>query len=253
MGKVSSQLTKDESKSRRELFPALNYLYGFSFTLLVIWCAYLLKKDRDRKTLEINYSIDEDIKRVHDEFLLSFKEFSTTKKVWQKLMTHRTDNFKYNSGASELISRTRVSAMYNHKPPSSFLKTNISIPCIQLKNTELYFFPERLILKRGNKFGASFYKNITIQKSSVRFIEEESVPGDATIVDHTWKYVNKSGGPDRRFSNNRQIPICLYTDYEFYSEKGIHEVITTSKAGGMDSFSDFIKLIGGFQESLQGT
>lgn len=26
----------------------------------------------------------------------------------------------------------------------------------------------------------------------------------------TWLYVNKNGGPDRRFKDNRQLPILLY-------------------------------------------
>lgn len=30
------------------------------------------------------------------------------------------------------------------------------------------------------------------------------------LIGSTWQYVNKSGGPDRRFKNNRQLPIVEY-------------------------------------------
>jgi hypothetical protein len=36
------------------------------------------------------------------------------------------------------------------------------------------------------------------------------VPRDSTQVDTTWRFVNKNGGPDRRFNNNSQIPILQY-------------------------------------------
>lgn len=252
LGELSRELVSKKTQSRNKLYPVLNFLFGGLCILLIPACVYLSRKDRERKTIELTYSIDEAVKQLHDQFLATFRSFSSIRKVWQKIRSHRTTNTKYHAGASELVSRVGVSAIYNHKLPSSFLKTNVSVPCIHLRNTELYFFPERLILKQGNKFGATFYKNITVSSSPVRFIEEEGVAADATIVDHTWKYTNKSGGPDRRFSDNRQIPICLYTDYEFYSETGVNEVITTSKTGGMDEFADFIHVIGNFQRSLQG-
>jgi len=43
---------------------------------------------------------------------------------------------------------------------------------------------------------------LTISSSVTRFIEKEAVAGDATIMGNTWKYVNKSGGPERRFNDN---------------------------------------------------
>lgn len=42
---------------------------------------------------------------------------------------------------------------------------------------------------------------------SARFIEEETPPADAAVVDQTWRQVNRKGGPDRRFNNNRELPI----------------------------------------------
>lgn len=65
---------------------------------------------------------------------------------------------------------------------------------------------------------------------TTRFIEEEAVPKDAEVVGRTWKYVNKSGGPDRRFKNNRELPICLYGEIELRSESGLNTVLMFSNA-----------------------
>jgi hypothetical protein len=246
MGSFSKELLSEERYTIFEEYPIHRYLLFVMPLLLIGWCVYMVKNDQRRKTLSIFYTLETEVEGLHAKFLDYFHEFAATKKIWQKLHTKGVVDQKYNAGASQLVSRRQI-YVSPHRLPASFLKTNISIPYIALRNTELFFFPERLILKRGNSFGAIFYKNINVESSPSKFIEEESLAADATVVDHTWKYLNKSGGPDRRFSDNRKLPICLYTDYEFTSANGLNEIITTSKPGAMDKFVAFIKVIGDFQ------
>jgi hypothetical protein len=80
--------------------------------------------------------------------------------------------------------------------------------------------------------------------SSTRFIEDGSVPRDAKVVDHTWKYVNKRGGPDKRFKDNRQLPIALYEDIHFSSDTGLNERIQLSKTGTAQLFAESIQKVG---------
>jgi hypothetical protein len=53
---------------------------------------------------------------------------------------------------------------------------------------------------------------VTFTASTTRFIESDRVPHDAAQVGQTWQYANVGGGPDRRFKNNRQIPIMNYAE-----------------------------------------
>jgi len=80
--------------------------------------------------------------------------------------------------------------------------------------------------------GAVSYNDLSIAHSTTRFIEAQGVPADATVVGQTWKYVNKSGTPDKRFKNNYQIPIALYEEIHFASKSGLNEVIQVSSQGG---------------------
>jgi hypothetical protein len=128
--------------------------------------------------------------------------------------------------------------------------TNVNIPYLKLTNLELYFLPERLLVKRGGTFAAVFYKNLKINRSITQFVEEEGVAADATIIGHTWKYVNRNGGPDRRFNNNRQIPLCAYSQYTLTSDTGVYEILTTSKQGAMDGFAEFLAQIGNLQARM---
>jgi hypothetical protein len=72
---------------------------------------------------------------------------------------------------------------------------------------------------------------LRIIASPSRFIEEQGVPSDATVVGQTWKYVNKKGGPDKRFKGNRQLPIALYEEIHLTSPTGLNEVLQVSRSG----------------------
>lgn len=89
----------------------------------------------------------------------------------------------------------------------------------------MHFFPDRVLIYDAAGVGAVSYQTLLVTVRDRRFIEDETVPSDALIVDKTWKYVNKSGGPDRRFKNNHELPICLYQEMTFTSSTGLNELV----------------------------
>jgi len=94
-----------------------------------------------------------------------------------------------------------------------------------------------------NDVGAVSYPNLNISVESTRFIEDGSVPRDARVVDRTWQYVNKRGGPDNRFKDNRELPIVLYEDIHFTSNTGLNERIEISRVGNGDNFEGSISAL----------
>ena len=220
-------------------------LIGFVF-----WIRWLIKVDKRRFEVDLHYEMDEQFEKVYQQFSEHFASFARSSKIWQYLNTQRTSDFKRNAGAGNLIKRTPLQAISGNQAPLRYFTSNIAIPYLKLSNLELYFLPERLLVKRNNIFAAVFYKNLKISGIVTRFVEEEGVASDAVIVGNTWKYPNKNGGPDRRFNGNRQIPICAYSEYTLTSDTGVYEVITTSKQGAMDGFAGFLSAIGSFQNKM---
>lgn len=206
--------------------------------------------DQKRKRIEIYYSVEEEFGQLYDLQKKFFAEFHSNIKIWQKTTSKGVSNSKYHGGASNLVDRIPIKKIESDSLPSPLIRTNVEIPHISLSNIDLYFFPERLILKRGKKFAAVFYKNMEIKGTRIRFIEDGSVPKDALVIGRTWKYVNKSGGPDRRFNNNRQLPICQYSEYHISGQNGINEIIMTSKPDGMINFANYINKVGDYQYKL---
>lgn len=217
------------------------------FVFLIRW---LKKLDRKRFQVDLHYEMDEQFQKVYEQFGKHFGSFAASARIWQYLNASATSDWKRTGGAGRLIKRAVVRGIHAHLAPLPYFNTNVHIPCIKLSNLEFYFMPERLLVKRGDIFAAVFYKNLHVSGTVIRFIEDEGAPGDARIVDQTWRYVNKHGGPDRRFNNNRQIPVCAYSEYSITSDTGIYEVITTSKQGAMDGFAEFLRQIGQLQSRM---
>ncbi|WP_318580640.1 SH3 domain-containing protein [Ochrobactrum sp. AN78] len=103
--------------------------------------------------------------------------------------------------------------------------------------------PDVVLVQDRNRFGAVQYADLNLRWQPSRFIETERVPSDTTVVGHTWKYPNKNGGPDRRFKDNRQIPICLYESVHFKSNSGINELVEFSKTGLVEQFAEGCSLL----------
>lgn len=221
---------------------------GLLFFIVLIRC--LKGADKERFEMTLHYEMDDQFKQVYQQFSNHFATLSRSARIWQYLNARQTNDYKRTGGAGKLISRAPIRGIFADQAPLPYFSTNVTIPCLKLSNLEFYFLPERLLVKHGNTFAAVFYKNLKIDGYSTRFIEDESVPFDAQVVGQTWRYVNKQGGPDRRFNNNRQIPICAYSEYTLTSNTGIYEVITTSKQGAMDGFSGFLAQIGQLQTKM---
>ncbi|MBY5439079.1 SH3 domain-containing protein [Rhizobium leguminosarum] len=103
--------------------------------------------------------------------------------------------------------------------------------------------PDVVLILDGSRVGAVNYRDLHLRWQDSRFIEDGRVPSDAKIVAHTWKHPNKSGGPDRRFKDNRQIPICLYETIHFQSDSGVNELVEFSRTGRAANFAHGCRLI----------
>jgi len=230
--------------------PYFLWILGLGVIIFAILIYFLSLQDRKRLEMEIQYEMDDQMSIFYKTFASHFLSFNSSHRKWQYLHSQRNDDWKRNAGAGTLINRTPIAAVYVHKNPINYFKTNIEIPYIKLKNTELFFLPERLLIRRGDKFAAVFYKNLSLQNSTTRFIEDGGVAADAKIVDYTWRYVNKNGGPDKRFNNNNRIPICQYSLYTIRSNSGIYETICTSRIGAFDGCSVYLTQLSKLQAAM---
>ena len=201
---------------------------GFVFPILfLVALAFLIMKFFVRAigTIDLDYSIEPDQQAVVDGRIKPMIEITKCAKVWRIVQTSKVIDIKYTAGASSTVNRTACKA--TTKPPFPF-KANLDVASFKAGKETLIFLPDKLFIIQKSKIGALNYSDINISSRTTQFIESEFVPKDARIVGQTWKYANKSGGPDRRFKDNRQLPICLYGEIELTSTLGLNTVIMYS-------------------------
>jgi Protein of unknown function (DUF4236) len=101
----------------------------------------------------------------------------------------------------------------------------------------LYLYPGFVMVHRpGAGFALIEIDELNLESFHVRFNEDQAVPADARVVGHTWLKANKDNTPDRRFRDNRQIPVVLYGWLEFRSG-GLHEAYMVSNADAVAEFA----------------
>lgn len=185
--------------------------------------------DKNRKKTFLVYDIDEETEAKIQEFYDAFKTLTQCSKLWHISEEANTGSkSKYNAGATSVIRRTAIAITYG---APKFIKTNVSVPVIPVGKQKLYFFPDKLFICEKKQVAALSYDTLRVMAKNQRFIESEKRPNDATYVDSTWLYTNKNGGPDKRFKDNRQLPIFLYSEILFTSATGLNEMIQCSREG----------------------
>lgn len=200
------------------------------FVIAVMFASY---RDIIKKTSVIMYDIEDDFKENYNKLIKSFEEMMDVDCCWHMEAEGRVHNRKYHAGASSVIKRNPTELSFTSPP---FVKTNIQVPSIPAGEQTLYFFPDRVLVFHPNGVEDVSYENLEVKLSPTRFVEGGSVPKDTKIIDYTWEYVNKQGGPDRRFKNNRKIPVVCYEDLCLFSKTGMNECISLSKAGAASNF-----------------
>ena len=151
-----------------------------------------------------------------------------------------TRQYKVNAGASSLIRRDRGRADLAGPP---VLASNIAVPTLHASRRSVYFLPDRVLIRDGRRYADLPYQRCHITGTSTRFIEADRIPGDAERVGTTWKYVNKGGGPDRRYKNNPQLPIMRYGELTLTAQPGFNFIWQTSRSIAAPTLSNALAAI----------
>ncbi|MGC4768680.1 hypothetical protein ACLQ25_06785 [Micromonospora sp. DT44] len=171
---------------------------------------WLRQRDIARRSVVVFYQVDDAPAAKYSDFTASNGFISRIQRVWHVEAQGTLSNpyqRKVNAGAGALIRRSTGSLDLAGPP---VLVTNIAVPSLHGKERSVYFLPDRLIVRHGRQYADLPYSAVNAHALPQRFIETEAPPTDAHCVGTTWQYANKSGGPDRRFKNNRQLPVMLY-------------------------------------------
>jgi hypothetical protein len=101
------------------------------------------------------------------------------------------------------------------------IRADVPIWGIEAGDESIFFFPEGALTYSDDRYDPLPYNSLKVAFSSGRFFEEEDLPDDAEVVEHTWRFSRADGSPDPRYKkDNVQIPIILYGLLEISTPTG---------------------------------
>lgn len=225
--------------NRRNLFKpyavtaAVLLLWMVSSTFLLFWLATLsligvaiYRWDRERRTARIVYDVDNEW--IVNRLALcqaAAESLARAQSLWRIQNSTDTTQSKYHAGATALIQRDVARCVQR---PLKGLELNIEPWLLILGTQELLLLPDCLLIRDGNQLAPVPYQWLSTAHATKPFIEEAHPPSDAKVLGTTWRFVNKSGGPDLRFNGNRQLPILEYGELVLQSRAGLNTLLQAS-------------------------
>ncbi len=231
----------NEAAGQVSLLPLVILLW---LPVITIPLAILLHaRDKARRTVVVFYEVDGAPATRFQALADSFTAVQQCASHWHVTASgavRTTQQYKVNSGASTLLRRDRGRADLTGPP---VLATNIAVPSLHTRKRSVYFLPERILVRDGRHYADMPYASCHVAGTATRFIEEGSVPRDAERIGITWKYVNKGGGPDRRYKNNPRLPIMRYGELTLTAQPGFSFIWQTSRAAVAPALSSTLTAI----------
>jgi hypothetical protein len=206
-----------------------------------IACFWLYMWDEARRSTVLFYDFDDRAVQTYEQVLSTFEVLRSCRSSWRVLASGRVLDGRYNAGAAQTLERKTASL---GNGGIKHVKCNIDVPWLAAGANTFYFYPDRIFIVSGKQVAVCTYQSLDVEARLTRFIESDGVPSDSNVVGHTWRFVNKNGTPDRRFKDNRQIPIAQYEELQLSSAQGIQELYQFSKAGAAASFATSLSQLG---------
>ena len=192
----------------------------------------------------MEYSFDSESQEAYDDLSAIWMSLNKNQKFWQTISENSLDK-KTSGGASRGVNRIPAKAI--SKLPF-FVDANVQPFGLKLRKQKVFFLPDKALIISRTNVGAISYADVDMGFGITRFVETDPVPKDAKVVDQTWLKVNKNGTPDKRYKNNRQVPICEYGTVIVESTAGLHIELMCSNSATIsemrDSAERFSKLVG---------
>jgi hypothetical protein len=215
-------------------------LLGLVALLTTAFVPLSLFLDRYRRSVKIEYKLEGLANTVAAALAASFGELRNSNSIWSVGAEGQTTDWKRHAGATGLVKRHRI---YPQSRRPACIRGRAAFPSVTFGTDEIYFLPDAALFVTPSSIAALRYQDFTAAVHVTRFVEEETVPRDTNVVGETWRYVNKNGGPDRRFSFNKQLPVCLYGELDFQSAGGLNDRLQFSNSTAADRFSHVLEAL----------
>jgi Protein of unknown function (DUF4236)/Bacterial SH3 domain len=209
--------------------------------------AFVVYHDHRSRRFVLAYDLDTPASKRYDVLVDAYHKLQQAGSVRGIDEENRHGDWKRNAGATSSVSQYRVSCNGRGMPR---VLTNLENISVDAKSRTLFFLPDQLLIRRGFRYSAIPYAELAVEMSSGQFVWDDWVPGDAEVVNHTWRFVRRDGGPDHRFNNNRQIPVVRVYYLHLASPSGLRMRIQSTSRAAVEAFASALHGLRGAHEAI---
>jgi hypothetical protein len=188
--------------------------------------------------ISVNFDMESEIAGPHQRMLAAFDSMAASQRSWSVQTEQNIDRVKARSWAGTVVSRA---AARLGRFAASLVDTQNSPPAMGVLRGKAvaYFYPGFVLVDniQESNFALIDITELGVASAATHFTEAESPPADAQLVGKTWAKANKNGSRDRRFTNNRELPILRYGSLNICSSGGMNEVFMFSDAEASARFA----------------
>lgn len=187
-------------------------------------------------SVSLELEMDQDTASKYNEFIACFADLLKSQFIWDITSASDIDRVKTRSAANLEISRSKTSFALESVPGISS-----SYPSVRLRNlngADIFIYPGFFVMYNGpTQLGVLELSSLWISFERSKFVENEIVPLDSSRVGEVWERSNKDGSRDKRYADNKLIPLMEYGEITFRSSSGVHEKYMISNARNAERFA----------------
>ena len=199
-----------------------------------------LKKELGETYVKLEFADKSQIEKSWLDCVDTFKQMVSCDSVWDLTYSEIVDRVKTRTIAKTGIKRALIS--YKTKQ-IDFIHCDLEplfLP--NINGADIFIYPKFMIFYKDKRdFGLIDLKEVKAISELTGYVEEERVPKDTEILDHTWAKTNKDGSRDKRFNQNYQIPIVKYGQLTLRSGSGMDESFMFSNPNSFEAFDQALQ------------
>lgn len=196
-----------------------------------------VKRAIKESCVPLDIEMDDLISVAFSDFAKCFKEVMTSQFIWDVTSASDVDRVKTRSAAAISVSRRLTTFGTDSVPGISSPRKPAHLK--NLNGADIFIYPGFFIMYNSpTNLGIIDLAELSVSFSLTQFVEQEVVPADSRKVGEVWERANKDGSRDKRYSDNRLLPLMEYGELTFRSSSGVFEKFLISNASAASRFAD---------------
>ena len=185
----------------------------------------------------LDIEMDDISSAAFSDFVKCFKDVMNSQFIWDVTSASDVDRVKTRSAAAISVSRRLTTFGTDSVPGISFPHKPAHLK--NLNGADIFIYPGFFIMYNSpTDLGIIGLAELSVSFSLTQFVEQEVVPADSRKVGEVWERANKDGSRDKRYSDNRVLPLMEYGELTFKSSSGVLEKFLISNATAASRFND---------------